>query len=532
MNKLFLTGLGTLGFSFCVLSQSVGVGTSTPDSNTILHVDIGNLHNKGFMVSGAVNFQAISPSVTAGSRLMFFPGRSAFRVGYTSGPEWSNYAVGSYSVAMGFRPRAEGSSSIALGSDVLANNGGAIAIGTSNIASGVQSTALGILTSSTAAYATSMGHSTIASGATSTAMGYQTVASGQYAIAGGSWAQATGINSLSLGAHTIAKNYAATAFGSGTNAGGHTSTAMGTATIAKGYASTVIGFYNDSLLTNDENSIAATTPLFIVGNGDNHFARANAFMIRKDGKIYVDPSEKNDGTTNGHLLLFGVPHSGEGIGSKRTPSGNRFGIDFYTGYQNRMAITQGGNVGIGITNPSNPLSFPAVLGKKISLYPGATGDVGFAVQGNQLLIYSDNPNAWIRLGYDQGGVFTNNFDVYGNGNAWLRGSLTQNSDERLKTNFSAITHALPLLSAISGYRYNWLDKNLDTEKQIGLKAQEVKEVFPELVKQDANGVLGINYSGLIPVLISALKEMEEKIKQQQKHIDRLSRVVLQLQQKN
>jgi hypothetical protein len=66
----------------------------------------------------------------------------------------------------------------------------------------------------------------------------------------------------------------------------------------------------------------------------------------------------------------------------------------------RLSITDDGNVGLGITSPTRPLSFPAVLGKKISLYPGATGDVGFSVLGNELRLYGDNPSADITFGYD------------------------------------------------------------------------------------------------------------------------------------
>lgn len=47
--------------------------------------------------------------------------------------------------------------------------------------------------------------------------------------------------------------------------------------------------------------------------------------------------------------------------------------------------------------------------------------------------------------------------------------------------------------------------------QIGFLAQELQQVFPELVSEDKEGTLGINYIGLIPVLVEALKEQEEAI---------------------
>ena len=143
-----------------------------------------------------------------------------------------------------------------------------------------------------------------------------------------------------------------------------------------------------------------------------------------------------------------------------------------------MSITNGGNVGIGTTNPNAPLGFPALLGKKITLYPGATGDVGMAVQGNQLLIYSDNPSASVRLGYDQAGVFQYNLDVNGNGTATLRGVLTQNSDMRLKRDIHPLQNSLEKITRLNGYNYYWNDKNADNGLQTGVLAQEVQKLFP------------------------------------------------------
>ncbi len=76
-------------------------------------------------------------------------------------------------------------------------------------------------------------------------------------------------------------------------------------------------------------------------------------------------------------------------------------------------------VGIGTVTPNAPLSFPAVLGKKITLYPGGTGDVGMAVQGNLFQIYSDHPNADIAFGYDVGGTMTEKMRIKGNGNVGI-----------------------------------------------------------------------------------------------------------------
>ena len=76
--------------------------------------------------------------------------------------------------------------------------------------------------------------------------------------------------------------------------------------------------------------------------------------------------------------------------------------------------------GIGISNPASPLSFPAAVGKKISLYPGGTGDVGLGVFPNELRINSDNINADITFGYDNFNTgFTERMRVKGNGNVGI-----------------------------------------------------------------------------------------------------------------
>jgi hypothetical protein len=74
-----------------------------------------------------------------------------------------------------------------------------------------------------------------------------------------------------------------------------------------------------------------------------------------------------------------------------------------------LTISGTGRVGIGNTNPNAPLAFAAALGKKITLYPGGSGDAGFGMAGNRLQIFGDNPNADIALGYDVGGVFNERF---------------------------------------------------------------------------------------------------------------------------
>ena len=72
-------------------------------------------------------------------------------------------------------------------------------------------------------------------------------------------------------------------------------------------------------------------------------------------------------------------------------------------------------------------------------------------------------------------------------------------------NASPISYA-PKLLQIDGKSYEMKGK-----QKIGVLAQEIQEVFPELVTKDDNEMLAVNYQGLVPVLINALKEQQSEI---------------------
>ncbi|MES2777858.1 MAG: hypothetical protein V4722_27000 [Bacteroidota bacterium] len=90
---------------------------------------------------------------------------------------------------------------------------------------------------------------------------------------------------------------------------------------------------------------------------------------------------------------------------------------------NALTITGDKKVGIDNFNPNAPLAFAQALGKKITLYPGGTGDVGFGVSSNRLQIFSDNPNADVAIGYDVAGTFNERFAFKPNGALALNGNL-------------------------------------------------------------------------------------------------------------
>ena len=106
-----------------------------------------------------------------------------------------------------------------------------------------------------------------------------------------------------------------------------------------------------------------------------------------------------------------------------------------------------------------------------------------------------------------------------NGDATLAGNLNINSDARLKANIVSLGSTLAKLLQIDGKSYT-MKKDESEKQKIGLLAQDIEKVFPELVSE-SNGIKSVNYQGLVPVLINALKEQDIKMKEQQAEIDRL-----------
>lgn len=155
MRKLFtLTAI-----AFIIFQNSyaqVGIGTPTPDAGTILHVHAADL-TKGLLATGTYNFRGTVPDYGAGTRLMFYPGKSAFRAGTVMGTEWDNANVGIHSTATGFNTIASGNSSVAMGSASTARDYAAIALGYSCEARNEYSTAIGNYNIASADYSTALG---------------------------------------------------------------------------------------------------------------------------------------------------------------------------------------------------------------------------------------------------------------------------------------------------------------------------------------------------------------------------------------
>jgi hypothetical protein len=142
---------------------------------------------------------------------------------------------------------------------------------------------------------------------------------------------------------------------------------------------------------------------------------------------------------------------------------------------------------------------------------------------------ADGTNSNYDLYIDTNGIGVNgwqpwtgtNFVV--NGNGWLTGNMSWGSDKRFKERISLIKSPLEKVLKLSGktynYRKNQKSYHFSEGKHYGFIAQELKEVLPELVTQNPDGYYGVNYVGIIPFLVEAIKEQQIQIENLKNYLD-------------
>lgn len=217
-----------------------------PDPGSFEWRDNGILISKGVFGNGTLQLS----DQGAGTRLLWYPGKAAFRAGrVTYGTKWDEANIGTDSIAIGLNSQASASESIAFGCATatglssFATAGGA---GLPNTASGWASVSMG-------------GLSNLASGSASVAIGgYGNISSGGY--------------TFSTGTSNTASGASSSAFGSGNR--------------AESYHSFVIGRYNVGGYAPTGNTTwIATDPIFEIGNGGQSYPiiRSNALTVYKNG---------------------------------------------------------------------------------------------------------------------------------------------------------------------------------------------------------------------------------------------------------
>jgi hypothetical protein len=258
-----------------------GIGGSprpVPASGSVIPANFGLLSDGGFLARGTFGASVI-PAGNIGTRMMWYPGKAAFRAGEVVNPVWDDVNIGAHSVALGFNTLASGSSSTAFGTGTGATGQSSTAMGEDAQATGPYATAIGYSTRAGGNASIAMGAYGIANGAVSTATGFHTTANGSYSLATGHNTSATGTASAAFGQESVAAGIGSFAAGFQGFANGDYSVALGTRVFAGGGGSVVLG--------SDAVANAASAGSFIFGDRSTETdiisSAPNQFNVRAAG---------------------------------------------------------------------------------------------------------------------------------------------------------------------------------------------------------------------------------------------------------
>ena len=346
---------------------------------------------------------------------------------------------------------------------------GSVAMGFNTIAGPQDSQAGGIDGGNVGQF--SAGYASRAIGNISTATGFRNTASGGSSVAMGNYNYATGDATIALGKENWAEGASTVAIGFKNHAAGAGSVALGQENLAWGTTNFTAGYQN---IAGDTNATVGTA-----GS-----ATAMGTSTTASGRSSFS-ANKNTTASNQASAALGL-----------STTADNFGM---------LAIGVNNSAGLGDTtiDPDNIGGYYHVNGEYIG-DPGVAFVIGNGDLNSTNGLAGDNPSNAFIVNYD--------------GSATLSGDLTLNSDARLKSNIISLGSTLAKLLMIDGKSYTM--KSNESKSKIGLLAQDVQKAFPELVKTTNNEdkTLSVNYQGLIPVLINAIKEQQKQIKELKKLI--------------
>ena len=192
---------------------------------------------------------------------------------------------------------------------------------------------------------------------------------------------------------------------------------------------------------------------------------------------------------------------------------------------NNYATVINQDLGVGIT----PLAKFHVNGTSLVRTSTGVGDFYLGNVGSNKYFRFHTNNSETFFGMNCGtvrwrqGSSTRFYFYPSTANMTINGTLTQNSDSRVKENVVEIDNCISKVQAMRGVYYNRTDFNTDTTK-VGVIAQEVEAVLPELILESPDdGLKSVAYAELTAVLINAIKEQQEIIEDLKTRITKLEK---------
>jgi hypothetical protein len=227
-------------------------------------------------------------------------------------------------------------------------------------------------------------------------------------------------------------------------------------------------------------------------------------------------------SSSSQVSYTGLSNIPSGIISSSAQIDTLFNIDGLVSASSQVNFTQLSGISNGIVSGSSqvtPLLPTGVVSGSIQILGGSNILSG----SNQSNITSINQNlgtSTTGVQFASLGIGTTpdaTYELKIQGDVAASGDIVAyyTSDKRLKDNIQPIQNALDKVNELGGYTFDWNEKLQKARKghDIGVIAQEVQSVLPEVVVERDNGYLGVDYQKLVPVLIEAIKELSAKVKE-------------------
>ena len=203
----------------------------------------------------------------------------------------------------------------------------------------------------------------------------------------------------------------------------------------------------------------------------------------------------NTNDNNGAYLMLAKQRSGSPGGNTIVTSGDEVGVVRFVAADGNDMAHRVAQISAEVDGTPGSNDMPGRLSFATTADGGTTSSVRMTIKNNG------------RVGINE----TNPSEIlYVAGNIYATGNVTAYSDIRVKENVKEISNALEAVDKIRGVSYTRKDTKEDT---LGVSAQEVESMFPELVVEDNHGMKSVNYNGLVGVLFSAVKELSTKLKE-------------------
>jgi hypothetical protein len=253
-----------------------------------------------------------------------------------------------------------------------------------------------------------------------------------------------------------------------------------------------------------------TVPLALTGSstgpvisGRNNSTGAGLYGYSDGGPgvdAFSDASAAVQGRTNSGDGVLGRSADGIGVHGKSTTG--------YAGYFEGEGYFSG-NVGIGVTNPSAALEVNGTISSDKIVVHADVG-VGMWVDGPQAGVNATggDPGSYTQAGDTGVNGAGTSYDFYAGGPGTNYGSP---SSIRWKTDITPIDSALNKVLNLRGVYFKW-DQEHGGEHDMGMIAEEVGQVLPEVVEYEEDGMYttGMDYSKLTPLLVEAVKALKEE----------------------